>query len=87
MALFSFTDQELADKAIAASRTAWAAGHRHFVHEIRAGIGPKNDFGQLLTVAIDGITDTGWRFISVTPYMNTLGPNSKEALLTFERPG
>lgn len=86
MALFSFTDQEHADKAIEASRAAWDEGRRHFVHELRAASSTKNDFGNTVGLAIDGIVDVGWRLHSVTPFVNTLGPNNKEVLLTFERP-
>lgn len=86
MGTFSFTDQELADKVVEAARLTWEAGYNHFVHEIRNGLGSKNDFSRLLTLAVDGVAGVGWRLHSVVPYINTVGPNNKEALLTFERP-
>lgn len=87
MGLFSNPDEQLAAEAVEAGRAAWAAGGGHFVHQLRAGIGTKNDFGKLLSLALDGIVEVGWNLRSVTPYVNSLGPNNLEALLVFERPG
>lgn len=86
MGLFSFSDQELADKAVEAARVAWGEGRRLFVHKLSMGIGSKNDPGTLLTLPINGIADLGWELHSLTPYINSIGPNSEVVLLTFERP-
>lgn len=85
MGALSFTDQELADKAIDAGRSTLAADYQHFVYDLRAGTGKDNDFGRLLTLAIDGIAQVGWQLHSVAPYMNTIGPNNIAALIAFER--
>ena len=85
MALFSRSDQELADEAIDAARTAWDEGRHVFVYKLRTGVGSRNDTGNVLTLATNGIVDLGWNLHSLIPYINTIGPNNEEVLLTFER--
>lgn len=83
--LFSFSDQELAEKAIGVARTAMAQGQRFFAYRISPGIGSKNDADVLLNLAINGIAELGWELHSLTPFINTIGPNNEVVLLTFER--
>lgn len=80
--LFSFTDQELAAEAVEKAR---AAEGRYFSCRLRTGVGSKNDADALLNLAINGIAEQGWDLRSVTPFINTIGPNNEVVLLTFER--
>lgn len=85
MGLFSFSDQELAAAAIDEAETAWSEGRRFFAHRLSSGVGSKNDAGKLLNLAINGIAELGWELHSLTPYINTIGPNNEVVLLAFER--
>lgn len=85
MGLFSFTDHELADKAIDAARIAMDGGQRFFAYRLTPGVGAKNDADTLLNYAINGIAELGWELHSLTPFINTIGPNNEVVLLTFER--
>jgi hypothetical protein len=85
MALFSFSDEELAEKAVEAGRVAWDGDLSVFAHKIRAGISSKNDVSHTVSLALSGIANLGWRLHSVTPLINTIGPNNEEVWMIFER--
>ena len=86
MGLFSFSDHEIAGKAIDAAQAAWDAGQQLFGHQLTMGVGAKNDDDQLLNLALDGIARIGWELHTVAPYIDTIGPNREVALLVFRRP-
>jgi hypothetical protein len=81
--MFSFTDQEMADKVVALGQAAWHDGHRVFIAKVRPG--PKNDQVEILNLVVNALVEMGWRLHSVAPYVNSIGPNNIEALITCQR--
>lgn len=86
MGLFSYSDQELSERAISAAQSAWDDQRRVFACRLRNGVGSKNDPDVLLNLAVNGIVAIGWELHSLTPFINTIGPNNETVLLTFQRP-
>jgi hypothetical protein len=86
MGLFSFSDEEIAAKAVEAAETAWAAGDTLFAHQLQMGVGSKNDDNRLMNLTLNGIASVGWKLHSAAPYINTIGPNLEMVLVTFTRP-
>jgi 3-deoxy-D-arabino-heptulosonate 7-phosphate (DAHP) synthase len=85
MGLLTYSDEQLAADALAAARAAMDAGHRFFAYRLFSGVGSKNNADALLNVTLNGAAEIGWRLHSVTPYIQTIGPNRDVVLLTFER--
>jgi hypothetical protein len=85
--LFSYSDQEMANQAVAAAQAALEEDRLVFAYALRGSpSNMKHDSGTLVTLAVDGILRLGWELFSVTPYINTIAINNEEYFLVFKRP-